>query len=194
MTSDELLDLAEQTLRRALANVREHLSDKPLETLRQRPHPEAWNALECLAHLNAIARDYLPRQHRAIHLAKARQWARVPEVHYSAAGKRLLRRLAANKTFKSKSRYNFYAQTFDKNTVKSFLIYHEQLLRVVQEARTVNINRCKVPNPTGWLSAYPLGNVLEFLARHTERHVAQALRAAGVPAEAIQGASSSLSA
>lgn len=182
MTSDELLDFVEQTLRQALTAVRTHLASQSLEALRQRPHPNAWNALECLAHLNAYTRDYLPPMHRALHLAKARQWTPVPEVRYTAAGRRLLRRTDTNRAFKSKRRYDCFAQSLDKDTLKSFLIYTEQLLRVVQEARQVNLNRCRVACPGCWLRRYPMGNLLEFFARHTERHIAQALRAAGVSA------------
>lgn len=182
MTSDELLDFVEQTLRQALTAVRTHLASQSLEALRQRPHPNAWNALECLAHLNAYTRDYLPPMHRALHLAKARQWMPVLEVRYTAAGRRLLRRTHTNRAFKSKRRYDYFAQSLDRDTLKSFLIYTEQLLRVVQEARQVNLNRCRVACPGCWLRRYPMGNLLEFFARHTERHIAQALRAAGISA------------
>ncbi|MCS7037600.1 MAG: DinB family protein [Saprospiraceae bacterium] len=188
MTSDELLDDVERTLRQALANVRMHLATQPVEVLRQRPHPNGWNALECLAHLNAYARDYLPPMLRAIHLAKARQWTSVSEVCYTNAGKRLLRRTAPERVFKSKRRYDFFAQSLEKETLKSFLIYTEQLLRVVQEARQVNLNRCRVVCPGCWLRRYPLGNLLEFFARHTERHVAQSMRAAGITISAAAAA------
>lgn len=180
MTSDELLDSVEQTLRQALAEVRTHLAAQPIELLRQRPSPEAWNALECLAHLNAYARDYLPLMHRAIHLAKARQWAPVPEVHISAAGRRLLSRADTHKPFQSKHKYDFFAHSLDRDTLKSFLIYTEQLLRIVREARQVNLNRCRVSCPGCWFRRYPLGNLLEFLARHTAKHLGQALHAAHV--------------
>ncbi len=182
MTSSELLDYVERTLRQALTAVRTHLAGQSLETLRQRPHPNAWNALECLAHLNTYTRDYLPPMRRALHLAKARQWTPVPEVRYTAAGRRLLRRTDTSRAFKSKRRYDCFAQSLDKDTLKSFLIYTEQLLRVVQEARQVNLNRCRVACPGCWLRRYSMGNLLEFFARHTERHIAQALRAAGVSA------------
>ncbi len=179
MTANELLDFVENALQQALTDVRTHLNNKPLEALQQRPHPTAWNALECLAHLNAYAHDYLPPLHRAIHLAKARQWAPTPEVRYTGAGKRLLRQVALDRPFKSQKRYDTFALSLDRDTVKSFLIYHEQLLRVVREARSVNLNRCRVKKPRSWFARYTLGNTLEFLARHAARHVAQALRAAG---------------
>jgi hypothetical protein len=193
MTSDELLDFVERTLHQALAAVRTHLAGQSLETLRRRPHPNAWNALECLAHLNAYTRDYLPPMHRAIHLAKARRWAPVPEVRYTAAGRRLLRRTDARRAFKSQRRYNCFAQSLDKDTIKSFLIYTEQLLRVVQEARQVNLNRCRVACPGCWLRRYPMGNLLEFFARHTERHVAQALRAASTDVSATSASAPQIS-
>ncbi len=194
MTSDDLLDFVERTLRQALSEARAHLAGQSLETLRQRPHPNSWNALECLAHLNAQARDYLPFMHRAIHLAKARQWMPVPEVRYTSAGRRLLRRTDTGRAFKSKRRYDCFAQSLDKDTIKSFLIYTEQLLRVVQEARRVNLNRCRVACPGCWLRRYPMGNLLEFFARHTKRHIAQALRAVGADVSTPSASASQISA
>jgi hypothetical protein len=186
MTSDELLDFVEQTLRRASTDVREQLLNAPLETLRQRPHPSAWNALECLAHLNAYAKDYLPLIHRAVHLAKARRWTPESPVGSTLAGRQLLRRVNSSRPFRSKKRYDFFAHSFDRDTVKSFLIYQEHLLRTVQEARCVSLNRCKVAGPDSWMRRYPLGNLLEFTAKHTERHIAQAIRAA-YPSSISQG-------
>jgi len=173
MTQNELLDHLETELRAVLAHVRGKLAGLPLETIRQRTAPEAWNTLEVMAHLNAYADDYLPHLHRAIHLAKARRWAPTDTVRYTARGRRLLRRAdtANGKAFKSPKRYNFLNQSLEPNVIKAFVINCEQLLRILQEARKTDLNRPTIRKANAWFGRYTLGNLLEFLVLHNKKHI-----------------------
>ena len=173
MTQHELLDQLETELRALLAHVRQKVATLPPDTLRQRTSPEAWNILEVMAHLNAYADEYLPRLHRAIHLAKARRWEPAGDVRYTGRGRRLLRRTDSSngKTFRSPKRYNFLNQPLDPNVVKAFVINCEQLLRILQEARKTDLNRPKIRKTHAWFGRYTLGNLLEFLIRHSHKHV-----------------------
>jgi hypothetical protein len=178
MTQQELLDHLEIELRGVLADVRLKLAGMPPEALLQRPTPESWNALECVAHLNRYAEDYMPPLNRAIHRAKARRWAPAAAVRYTARGRRLLRRADGNKTYKSPKRYNFLNQPLGAEILKSFIINCEQLLRVLQEARKIDVNRATVRKANAWFGRYTVGNLLEFLVQHSRRHVAQAVLSA----------------
>ncbi len=173
MTQSELLDHLETDLRAVLADVRGKLAGLPPETIRQRPSPEAWSILEGIAHLNAYADDYLPRLHRAIHLAKARRWGPGDDVRYTARGRRLLRRAdpTNGKTFKSLKRYNFLNQPLEPHVIKAFVINCEQLLRILQEARKTDLNRPNIPKANAWFGHYTLGNLLEFLVLHNKKHI-----------------------
>jgi len=173
MTQHELLDHLETELRALLAHVRGKLAELPTDALRQRKAPEAWNTLEVMAHLNAYADDYLPRLHRAIHLAKARRWEPTEQLRYTARGRRLLRRAdAANgKAFKSPKRYNFLNQPLEPSVTKAFIINCEQLLRVLQEARKTDLNRPTIRKAHAWFGRYTLGNLLEFLVLHSKKHI-----------------------
>lgn len=171
MTQNDLLDLLETELRSVLTDVRENRMGQPLESLQQRPAPEAWNLLERLAHLNRYSEDYIPLLNLAIHRAKARRWAPANDVRHTARGRRLLRRATAEKPLKSRKRYNFLNTPQNADTVKSFLILGEQLLRVLQEARKIDVNRATVRKAHAWFGRYTVGNLLEFLVRHQVRHL-----------------------
>ncbi|MEQ1744961.1 MAG: DinB family protein [Saprospiraceae bacterium] len=177
MTQQELLDLLETDLRELLADVRSKIAVLPLEKLHQRPAPESWSILETVAHLNRYADDYLPRLHRAIHLAKARRWAPADEVRYTGRGRRLLRRADSSngKAFKSPKRYDFLNQPLGQDVVKALIINSEQLLRVVQEAQKTDLNRPTIPKANAWFGRYTLGNLLEFLVLHKKKHVSRIL-------------------
>lgn len=175
MTQHALLDHLEDELRDMLDYVRTQIADQPDEVLRHRPDPQAWNAYECLAHLNAFSDDYLAHIELAIHKAKARNWLTVETLRYTGRGRRAIRRAdAANgKKYKTAKRYNFAHLPLGAEQIKVFSIHTERLLRLIQNAREVDLNRVTVRKAHSWVGEYTLGNLLEYLVAHTRRHVGQ---------------------
>lgn len=176
MTQHALLDRLESELREVLEQVRTDIARKPDEALRQRPHPLQWNALECFAHLNAFSETYLAQIELAIHKSKARKWLSVEPLRYTARGRRAIRRAdpTHNKPRKTAKRYDFSHLPMGKEQVKSFTINAERLLRLLHQAREVDLNHARIRKAHSWFGSYTLGNLLEFLVTHTRRHVAQA--------------------
>ena len=183
MEQNELLDRIENELRDLLELVRLKLAEQPLEALQMRPGMDSWNALECFAHLNLFLEMYLPRIERMVHLAKARQWRPVgATVRYTWKGRRVIKaaNLSNTKPKKTSKKYDFIHRPLTKEVVKIFLINSERLLRNIQLVREIDINRPKVGwGPSGFFKL-TLGNVLEWMVLHGQRHVLQASRAANV--------------
>ena len=176
MTQQDLLIHLEAELRTALLEIRTRFAPLDQEALRMRPNPDTWNILECLAHLNQYADDYIPGINRAIHRAKARRWAPVETLHYTTRGRLLLRRADPGRTkiYKAGKRYNFGHQPIEPEVIKSLIIKCEQLLRILQSAKDVDLNRPSVEKVNSWFGSYSLGNLLEFIVLHQRRHLHQA--------------------
>ena len=173
---NDLLNRLEIDLRDLLEMVRTRLADAPAEALQQRRDMNAWNALECIAHLNVFQEMYLPRIERAIHLSKARRWKPASDVRYTMVGRRVTKNadLAHYKPRKTPKRYDFAHLPLGKEVIKTFLINSERLLRNIQAAREVDINKAKIGwGPSGFFKL-TLGNTLEWLVLHGQRHVQQA--------------------
>lgn len=175
MTQPALLDRLEMELRQSLEIVRNQIAHLDEASLQFRPSPEHWNALECFAHLNAYFERYISRIELSIHKAKARQWKPVDEVKYTVAGKRFVRRVnpTNGKTYKSLKHYNFSHQPMGKEVVKGFAINSERLLRVILLAKEIDINKAKVARGKSGFFSFTLGNTLEWLVLHTQRHLIQ---------------------
>lgn len=182
MTQSALLDQLEIDIRDLLEIVRAELGRADNQVLTQRPAPDAWNALECFAHLNAVCSLYFPKIEKAIHKAKARQWRPGDEVKYNWTGQRAVRNVDPSnlprKKHRSPKRFDFHFQPVPPTALKAFLINYEMLLRFVQQAREVDLNRARIPTGRFSLFSFRLGNLLEYYVLHAKRHVAQALRAA----------------
>ena len=185
LTQQNLLDRLETELREILETARTQIAPLPAEALQFRPAPsrpkakESWNILECLAHLNAFSEQYFSRIDLAIHKAKARKWLASADapVKYYGRGKRAIRRADPNngKWLKSPKVYNFSGKALGNEVVKTFIINAERLLRTIQIARDVDLNRPKVRKAHAWRGKYSLGNLLEYLVTHQQRHLQQAL-------------------
>lgn len=178
MSQQDLLDRLETDLRAQLEETRVQFAHLDLLTLQRRRNPEGWNILECFAHLNRYAEDYIPGLERAIHKAKARRWGPGYDVRYSGRGRRAVRRAAIGnaKTYKASKYYNFYQRAAGQEAVKTFIINVERLLRVIQAARSIDINRATVPKVHAWVGRYSVANLLEYLTLHGQRHLLQAKR------------------
>jgi hypothetical protein len=179
MLQNELLDRLETELRDLLDTVRTQIVEVPLKGLQARPERGNWNALESIAHLNVFLEMYLPKIERAIHLSKARRWQPGNEVNYTWKGRQINRiaSIANFKQSKTPKRYDFFDKFMGKETVKTFLINSERLLRNIQAAREVDLNRAKIGwGPSGFFNL-TLGNMLEWMVVHGQRHVAQAKNA-----------------
>ncbi|MCC7466921.1 MAG: DinB family protein [Saprospiraceae bacterium] len=180
MSQSELLDHLEESLQQLLKEVREHFSDAPLTTLKHRPSADQWSALDCFAHLNAQFEVYVSRIELALHKAKARKWAPAQERRSNWLGSSAIRKAdpSNNRPIKSHKSLNPLKKLPVRDTeLKVFLINAEMLLRLIRQAREVNINKANV-KPLHWsLYRFRLGDLLEYLVLHARRHINQARKA-----------------
>lgn len=181
MSQQDLLNLLETELRALLEEARAKFANLDPLALQRRSDPESWNILECFAHLNRYAEDYIPGLERAIHKARARRWGPGYDIRYSGRGRRAIRRADPQneKLYKSAKHYNFWQQPIGPEMIKTFIINSERLLRILQAARSIDINRATVPKAHAWVGKYSVANLLEFLVMHSRRHFRQAQRLLG---------------
>lgn len=182
MTQYQLLERLDADLKRLMETVRTQLALAPPEALQVRPSPEQWNALECFAHLNAQFDYFLPRIELAIHKAKARSWSPVEERKSNALGRKAIRRadpLNMGK-IRRKSHKRIHPKYLEvrQHEVKAFLINSEMLLRLLQQAREVDLNKARVAHFRWPHFKFLLGDLLEYMVLHAHRHTLQAQAAA----------------
>lgn len=179
MTQSELLDRLESDLNEMLKQVRSHFADQAPALMIQRSAPNRWSAQECFAHLNAQFDYYLPRIELALHKAKARRWMPAQERKSNGLGRRAIQavnpaNLATRPRRSPKSINPSKLLQVRENELKIFLINQELMLRLLRQAREVDISKASI-KPMGWhISCFLLGDLLEYLTRHSQRHLQQA--------------------
>jgi len=153
-------------------------------TLHLRPRPDAWNTLECLAHLNFYGDYYLPEIRKQIKATKYRSdtetftssWLG----NYFATGMKPGPQTRKINTFKKANPLNFDPVP-DRSAIEKFIRQQEDILDLLPLASQVDMTRTKTGTSLSDLVRLRLGDTLRVVIYHNWRHVEQAQRACAVP-------------
>ena len=158
------------------------LAPLPEAALQQRPAPSHWSALECVEHLNRYSRYYLPALAQALaRPGTAPSPSQATEVGYSWLGRKSVAMMqpGSSKKHATLRRLNPLGQALDHRALVEFDQHAATLLALLEQARATDLNRAAVPVEFFRLLKLRVGEALEFVVVHQQRHLRQAPRAAG---------------
>ncbi|MCC3155950.1 DinB family protein [Hymenobacter sp. 15J16-1T3B] len=163
-------------VRRLQATTETELAPLPDAVLNFKPRPDSWSVLECLEHLNRYSRYY----HPALAKALAKQGSAADEVRYSWLGRKSLDivRPDNGQQHKTVKHMNPAGSQLSRAVLTEFLGHQAELLYLLTAARATDLNRRAVPVEFFRLLKLRVGETLEFVVRHQERHLQQAQRVA----------------
>lgn len=148
-----------------------------LALLNHQPTPTGWSILECLEHLNRYSRYYNPQL--ALALTKAHPAsAAEAEVGYSWLGRKSVDMMRPGNAKKQTTlkHMNPHGSRLGQAVLTEFLAHQNELLALLDRAQGADLNRKSVPVEFFKLLKLRLGEALEFVVVHQQRHVQQALR------------------
>ncbi|GAB3425382.1 DinB family protein [Niabella aquatica] len=157
----------------------QHLQSMPDADLEHRPHAQGWNALECTEHLNRYAAFYHPEIEKRINQAGTK-----PDTifksgwlgNYFAKMMWPKERLNKMKTFRS---MNPAHEHINRQTLTKFESRLQQLLQLLDQAATINLNKTRTSISISPFIKLKIGDTFRVVIYHNERHLQQALEAAG---------------
>lgn len=145
------------------------------EQFNWRPSLDGWSIAECLDHLNATARVYLPALDEGISEAIRRgvygegpfkyNWLGRLSLHFSDA----LRWKAPDEVKPGEGRTR-------REIVAAFRAYQVQFIDRLRQANGVDLARARVRIPLNSWLRIPLGSGFALMVGHARRHLAQARR------------------
>ena len=153
-----------------------HFAALDLSLLNQRPAPASWSILECLEHLNRYSRYYNPAFAKA--LAQAGPAATTAPVAYTWLGQKSVALVHPTNAKKQPTlkRMNPLGSRLSTETLLEFDRHQAYLLTLLAQAHAADLNRKSIQIEFFRLLKLRLGEALEFVVRHQQRHVQQALR------------------
>lgn len=177
MSTSELLDQMEQLLHTTQELVVIEFSQLNNRQLKWKSKPESWSIAECLAHLNSYSQHYNAAFEQAI--KKARKAFIEEQTKSTWLGRKCISAVHVenmNKKMKTPKKHNFCNSQLDAQQVLSSYHAHQtHLLTALKLARKIDINRVKVPIELLPILRLPLVEFFQFLIRHQERHLQQAV-------------------
>jgi hypothetical protein len=147
------------------------------------PSPESWSVAQCVEHLNATARAYLPRLDDAIAEAIRRGLYGTGPFRYSVVGRWLTRAQEPPAKFKARAPKTFQpgAPRPRAEIMAAFGAYQVQYIDRLRQANGLDLGRARVSSPPfPWLR-FSLGSGFALTAAHERRHLWQAANVVAHP-------------
>jgi hypothetical protein len=142
--------------------------------LNAKPNETSWSILECLEHLNLYGDFYIPE------INKRMNNSNIPSVenfktgvlgNYFAKMLAPKEKLNKMKTFDS---MNPLDSNLDESIINRFLNQQQDLLEIIEIAKTKNLNKIKTSISISNLIKLKLGDTLRVVIYHNKRHMFQA--------------------
>ncbi|MCC2546864.1 DinB family protein [Hymenobacter sp. BT175] len=147
------------------------------DQLNRRPAPDKWSVGQCLEHLNITGGHVLPVMARKLKQAREKGTRPAATVKSGFIGRKMIEAMqtpASEKPMKSPQQYAPSGSRLPRTVVEVFSRQLDELTNMVQQAKQVNANAIRIPNPIIPLLYLRLTDQLELLVVHLQRHVAQA--------------------
>ncbi|MDJ1483328.1 DinB family protein [Cytophagaceae bacterium YF14B1] len=186
VSKDQLLDSLEEQVEQHLRQCVEQFQNLS-ETILLAPAANGgWSIAQCLEHLNSYGKYYLPQIQRGLITAQTKPNA---ETFRSTWLGSYFTRLMNPQTGKGKYKA-FKGHIPDQNlnpyvVVAEFIQQQETLLSYIRQARHVDLNGIRIPISILHWIRLKLGDVLQFLIAHNERHIMQAQRNISISASIV---------
>lgn len=155
----------------------------PNHQFSRKPAPEKWSATQCLMHLNSYGHYYLPAIEKVIAKAIRQQQQPSTQFHSGWLGNYFTEMMLPKENGfpakKMSAMKDHIPQSNDNSfeVIAEFIDQQEKLLSLLQKARTIDLNKVKVPISIAKFIKLKLGDVFLFLIAHNYRHILQADRA-----------------
>jgi hypothetical protein len=134
-----------------------------------------WSIAQCLAHLNFYGDYYLPLFENGLQNSPDNSSANT--IKSSWLGRKCIESMnpeTGKKKYKAFKAYTPSANLDAKASIAEFINQQERMLKILRTARTKDIQQIKIPISIAKFLKLNLGDALQFLVVHNERHIQQA--------------------
>jgi hypothetical protein len=151
--------------------------------LLQQPAENKWSVSQCLAHLNSYGSYYLPAIEKAIGKAEVNGWSAEEQFTPGLLGEYFTNLMTPDpkgKKIKKMSAPKNHMPAADLNSdnvLCEFIEQQERILKLLEQARNINLEKARVPVSIAKFIKLKLGDTFRFVVMHNYRHVLQAERA-----------------
>ncbi|RYU93677.1 DinB family protein [Emticicia agri] len=172
----QLIECLENEVEKHLQKVIHIFQNLNETTLLQIPDNGSWSIAQCFEHLNSYGCYYLPQIKNALN--KNTEHSLTNVFKGSWLGSYFTRMMLPSNTKKYKAFKNHIpsANLNAHQVLATFIEQQETLLSYLKQARTIDLDKIRVPISIAKWVRLKLGDVFQFMIAHDERHIQQAER------------------
>ena len=180
--SSILLDKMTHLSRKSLDEAIAEFKDLSEEQLYWNPDRNSWSIAQCLAHLNAFHRFYVPVFEERIKNSRFQEEEELfqssPLGNSTYMKVRLGKLKNVKRKLKSPKDYNPLINTNLKteNVLEDFEKYQSYLIDLIERAKSINIRKTKMSFSKRPIVRLRIGDAFQYIVYHGERHIEQAKR------------------
>ncbi len=153
--------------------------DLDTDAWRRRPEPGRWSALDCIAHLNATSRAFVPLLRQGV--AEARELGGTVRRYWrDPIGWMIWAMVSPRPWFRTRTAAAFEPSTDESpdELVREFHRLQAEQIALTRESDGLSIHRVTLASPFDARARYTVYAALTIIPRHQHRHLYQAERAA----------------
>jgi uncharacterized damage-inducible protein DinB len=147
------------------------------EVLLKPSDSNGWSIAQCVEHLNTYGNYYLPLFEKE--MAKSPNKPEANVIKSSWLGRKSIESMnpeTGKKKFKALKNHIPASDLDAQAVIAQFISHQERLLQIIRLAQSKDIQQIKIPLSIAKFLKLNLGDALQFLIIHNERHIQQANR------------------
>lgn len=150
------------------------LLQKSEQELNRRKNQNSWSILECIEHLNLYGDFYLSEVKLALQKASKSTKSTFKSGLLGGYFVRMIQPKAKKNKMKTASSMNPIGKQLNKSSLEKFIDQQTELLDLLQQAYNVDLIKVKTKTSISKFIKLRLGDTLQFLVFHNQRHILQA--------------------
>ena len=160
--------------------VKENFESLSVEQLNFSPYEGAWSIAQCLEHVNAYYRYYIPvfkgKIANTIHNQPTDTFTSSPMGRAVYLSVKLGKVQNVKRKLKARREYNpsFNSSLKSENPIQEYLEFQAQFTELLKESEKIDLRKTKCPLSLRPVVKLNLGDALAFIVFHNERHIFQA--------------------
>ncbi|MFT4602693.1 MAG: hypothetical protein ACI857_002880 [Arenicella sp.] len=178
--SNDLLEKLSHITNRLTKTATDEFSDLSEAQMYWNPDKSSWSIAQCMAHLNAFHRFYVPVFVERIQNSRFQEpdefFQSSPLGNATYVKVKLGKLKNVKRKLKSQKDYNPLVNTNldTADVIKNFIEYQSQLIVTLEGARKINIRKTKMSFSKRPIVRLRVGDAFQYIVYHCERHIEQA--------------------
>lgn len=185
--SEVLLKHLSSLTNKLASEVRNEFSDLSETQLNWNPDKTSWSISQCLMHINAYYRYYVPVFTERVQNSRFQEPAEIFQSSPLGNSTYIMVKLGKVKNVKRKLKspkdYNPLINTSldSENNIEEFLKFQGELVQILEAAKAINIRKTKTSFSIRPIVKLRIGDAFQYIVYHCERHIEQAMKVKAHP-------------